>query len=152
MPQISACRPMAHLYLQNMLLEEQNYNPNRDWNTVIQLLQLSFDCLGFSCEDIGAYKSVVMPKCADPPGDLPLSSYVPDNHVYSYSKIDLDILQIKILTELRANTTAYFIYSLGKNSIFSDYGEARHSLQHMATSSIQNKVPRFDVFKNFYSK
>ena len=68
----------------------------------------------FSCEDIGAYQTSIIPQCADPSGLLPLVMYTPDTHVRKYAKVDLDILQIKILAELRATDVAYDIYSLGR--------------------------------------
>jgi len=149
-PQIAACKPSVHLYLQNKLVEG-NYNPTKDRMLVIQLLQQSFDCLGFTCEDIGAYQSSIIPQCADPSGLLPLVMYTPDTHVRKYAKIDLDVLQIKILTELRAMDLAYDIYHLGKNALVDDYTESYLSLHHIATSSNRNKVPRFYQYKSFYN-
>jgi len=150
-PQIAACKPSVHLYLQNKLIEVGSYNPSKDKMLVLQLLQQSFDCLGFTCEDIGAYQTSIIPQCADPSGLLPLVMYTPDTHVRKYAKIDLDILQIKILAELRATDIAYDIYSLGKNALVDTYTEKYLSLQHMATSSNRNKVPRFYQYKSFYN-
>merc|ERR1712157_310558 len=75
--------------------------------------------------------------------------YTPRTHVRDHAKVDLDILQVKILMALSANDTAYDIYSIGKNSILND--GAYMSIKHMASSNNRVKVPRYYQFASFYN-
>ena len=53
-PQLSQCRPTIHLKLKGYLLDRE-YDRD-DFPRILDLLQQSYDCLGISCADVGAYE------------------------------------------------------------------------------------------------
>jgi hypothetical protein len=52
---LSQCRPTIHLKLKEYLLDRE-YDRD-DFLRILNLLQQSYDCLGISCADVGAYES-----------------------------------------------------------------------------------------------
>merc|ERR1712176_487405 len=68
-------------------------------------------------------------------------------------KIDLNVHQIQILTQLCANESAYNIYSLKKNCHkSSNTHKKRCCLKHFVTSTSREEALRFHLFKMFYSQ
>jgi hypothetical protein len=82
-PQLSQCRPSIHSKLKEYLLDK-TYDRD-DFPRILQLLQLSYDCLGITCADIGAYRDdndeVTIAECANYEANHPLASFVPKEDV-----------------------------------------------------------------------
>ena len=83
-PQLSQCRPSYHTKLKNYLLDKE-YD-KQDFGRILDLLQQSFDCLGFTCADVGAYKVDMVAECAGYDEDTPLASFIPKEDVRSVSQ------------------------------------------------------------------
>jgi len=97
---------MTKLYRNDYLSEDRDH--------VINLLQSTFDCLGFTCADIGQYHDII-PQCQEET-IVALAGYEPKTDVKRESMVDLDILQIKILSRVQAYEPALDLYTNGKNS------------------------------------
>jgi len=138
-PQISACRPSSAKMLMNKLF--YGIYTAGEMGNVVDRLQDAYDCLGFSCQDIGAYKNI--PECANPPEGLPLAGFPVTKSVRGSSKIDLDVLQIKILTKLSGWGPASDIYSFGKNAVKSQEDHQYHVLKEMANDQNRDEVIPF---------
>ena len=152
-PQLSKCQRSKFLYLKEKLITDQAFE-RASFGRIIGVLQSSFDCLGFTCEEVGDYKDHVLPKCVDIPPPYPLAGYHPSENVHQHAKIDLDIHQIKIFTEMRAWEAANLVYSYGRNSVI-DYESGDHghfrALKAMAKTKGRNIVtPFYANFNSFY--
>ena len=96
---------MTKLYRNDYLSEDRDH--------VINLLQSTFDCLGFTCADIGQYHDII-PQCQEE-NILVLAGYEPKTDVKRESMV-VDILQIQILSRVQAYEPALDLYTNGKNS------------------------------------
>ena len=83
-PQLSQCRPSIQRRLKSSLLDRK-YD-KQDFSRILSLLQQSYDCLGFSCEDVGAYEDAVVAECAGYDADHALAGFVPKEDVRTVSK------------------------------------------------------------------
>lgn len=151
-PQLAQCIPSVHRRLKDYLLDNE-YDPTK-FDRILSLLQQSYDCLGFQCDDVGAYKGDVVAECAGYDKDHPLASFVPKKDVRSLSKADLDILAIDQLLKFPSTTNnqmAQLYYRYGKAAEVddNDFGYQMMSLQAMADSSEQGK---WSPFYNDYVK
>ena len=84
-PQLSQCSPSIHRSLKEYLLDN-DYNPE-NFPRILELLQLSYDCLGFSCHDVGAYNGDEVAECAEYEVNHPLASFIPKNDVRAVGSI-----------------------------------------------------------------
>lgn len=89
-PQLSQCTPSIHRSLKEYLLDNE-YNPD-NFPRILELLQQSYDCLGFSCYDVGAYGDEIA-ECADYEPTHPLAGFIPKNDVRSVSSSTAYFLQ-----------------------------------------------------------
>ena len=78
----------------------RNDYQTEDREQVINLLQSTFSCLGFTCQDVGAYHDII-PQCKDN-ATMVLAGYESRTNVKSKSMVDLDILQVKIFSPVQA--------------------------------------------------
>jgi Low iron-inducible periplasmic protein len=152
-PQLSQCRPSVFKRLKEVLLD--GTIPIRS-DDVIADLQYSYDCLGLTCKDIGSYQGDQVPECPEIPIDRPLAEYVPTTHVHDHSKIDLDILQIGILSSISSNAYAHLLYLYGRNS--PNYRENENdpyrvrSLMQMATTHARKMAdPVYSEFVQYFN-
>eukprot|EP00581_Thalassiosira_minuscula_P008935 CAMPEP_0183707118 /NCGR_PEP_ID=MMETSP0737-20130205/3768_1 /TAXON_ID=385413 /ORGANISM="Thalassiosira miniscula, Strain CCMP1093" /LENGTH=931 /DNA_ID=CAMNT_0025934699 /DNA_START=100 /DNA_END=2895 /DNA_ORIENTATION=+ len=152
-PQLSQCRPSVHLKLKDYLLDKA-YN-RQDFNQILQLLQQSYDCLGFTCEDVGTYRKgtdMEVPECAGYEKEYPMASFVPKTNVREVSKADLDILTIDQLLKFPSATKnqmaqLYFKYGRGMHIIDgSDFGFI--SLDNL--SSVSDEVAQQSPYYSEY--
>merc|ERR1719232_484342 len=145
-PQIFACK-VSHARMLMPKLFTNDYNPS-DEADVIDMLQESYSCLGLKCADIGSFGN--MQECVDDPDIVALAGYMPTSDVKQMAKIDLDMLQMKILTRTNGFQAALRLYQLGKNSEI-DAGEFEYNtLNVLATRNDRNKAnPFFDYFKTY---
>merc|ERR1719491_1432586 len=149
-PQMSACKPSTHKWLMDKLYYSAY---NEDYKIpVLNKLTRMFDCLGISCKDIGAYRTSLLGQCADPPSDLHLAGYKPLSPHYQHAKIDLDILQIKILCTMKSWTSARLVYAQGRNSVISADKRRYRTLNEMAISPSRSIIiPFFNIFSSYNS-
>ena len=82
-PQISQCRPSLFKRLKESLIDKALVSSKR--LNILQDLQASYDCLGFTCSDIGIYKVDQLAECADLPSTLPMAEYTPTSFVHDVS-------------------------------------------------------------------
>lgn len=84
LPRVEACNPTAYKKLLTLLV--RNTLKEDDKDEAIGTLQSIYNCLGFSCEDIGSYQSGEVPTCSDdevqPEG---LAGYVPTSDIHPVS-------------------------------------------------------------------
>lgn len=143
-PQIAQCRPSAYKRLKETLLDG-TVNINRV-SDIIADLQSVYDCLGFTCADVGGIADKI-PQCSGIPINQPLAEYTPTSTVHAHSKIDLDILQVRILTSLQSSHFAKQLYMYGRNSAHirqSDTDPYRvRSLMQMAISNARKAADPF---------
>ena len=142
-PQTSQCRPSVFKRLKDALLD----GTTSDNQSILSDLQATYDCLGLTCQDIGSYEIDAWPECAAIPADRPLAEYVPTSYVHAHSKIDLDVLQIGILTSMSSYPFAHLLYMYGRNS--PNYRETENdpyrvrSLMQMATTNARKMADPF---------
>lgn len=86
--------------------------------------------------------------CNDPTAATPIAGYVPSTDVRGQVKLDLDILQMKILMDTGAYSAAEDLYMYGKNS---KLGGNYQSMHFLASGNYRDIVPIYPVFKNFYN-
>jgi hypothetical protein len=83
-PQLIRCKPSAYRALKQSLLDK-TYDP-QEFISIMEELQQTYSCLGFTCQDIGAYnnsqKELFFGQCADRPKILPMAGYTPQTDVY----------------------------------------------------------------------
>jgi hypothetical protein len=84
-PQLSQCTPSIHQKLKEYLLDNQYKAEN--FPRILELLQQSYDCLGFSCQDVGAYNGDEVAECAEYETSHPLASFIPKTDVRAVSSI-----------------------------------------------------------------
>lgn len=85
-PQISQCKASLFKRLKEELLGAAvTFSKTAD---IIEDLQSAYDCLGFTCSDIGTYRVDQVAACADIPANLPIAEYVPTTFVNDVSRIE----------------------------------------------------------------
>lgn len=85
-PQLTRCRPSVHAKLKDYLLD-QDYD-RQDFGRILDLLEQSYDCLGFSCADVGTYRegtADAVPQCGGDGESRPMAGFVPQVEVQSVS-------------------------------------------------------------------
>lgn len=157
-PQVAQCRPSIFDRLKEELLEgDINFKRTE---IILADLQQIYACFGISCNDIGVvandYKNYDMPPCAVVVDDAPLALYQPTTNVQPISRIDLDVLQLRILTSLGSFHFAKFWYLYGRNSPKqrdSDFDPFEfYSLSDFAVStSRQNAEPYYSAFISYHN-
>jgi len=154
-PQMSRCRQSAHRRLKEELID-RSYDPSKRMQILVDLQQM-YECLGISCEDVGAYKTSQLAQCADRPVNFPLAQYTPTTDVRQTSKIDLDISELKVLLCFDMNRS----YDMAKRIYMYGHNSMRHrdddvlpptymSLQDMATSEVREESPWFTHFLDYH--
>lgn len=94
----------------------------KDFSRILTLLQESYDCLGFTCADVGAYSTKVA-ECAGYEETHPMAGFIPVEHVRSISKLDLDVLSIRELLRFPSttnNAAALQFYRFGRSALLDD--------------------------------
>lgn len=158
-PQAAQCRPSVYDRLREELLEgEPNFQRTE---FILADLQDIYSCFGISCSAIGMiekdYKDFSMPTCFAAQDNSPIALYRPNTDVQPVAKIDLDILQIRILTSLGSFNYAKFWYLYGRNSARQRDSENDpfdfYSLSEFAIStSRQNAEPYYSAFISYHNK
>ncbi|KAL7472420.1 hypothetical protein ACHAXS_012752 [Conticribra weissflogii] len=154
-PQLSQCRPSIQRKLKTYLLDRE-YD-SKDFTRIVSLLQQSYDCLGFSCEDVGTYNNDVVAECAGYESNHPMAGFVPKADVRMISKIDLDILAIQQLLKFPSTTNnqmAQLYYQYGRAAVIDEDYHTHDvlSLQEMAKSTDHEEFsPYFQEYKDYHS-
>uniref|UniRef100_A0A7S4ANZ9 Uncharacterized protein n=1 Tax=Pseudo-nitzschia australis TaxID=44445 RepID=A0A7S4ANZ9_9STRA len=157
-PQLAQCRPSVYDRLNEELLEGQ---PNfQRTNILLKDLQDIYSCFGITCDEIGTvakkYKDFGMPECVAPRGDAPMALYKPSTNIQPVARIDLDVLQIRILTSMGSFDFAKLFYLYGRNSPRQRDSEndpySFYSLSELAIStSRQNAEPYYSAFISYHN-
>jgi len=155
-PQMSSCAASAYRRLKENLLD-RTYDPTK-FVDILADLQGNYDCLGFGCEDVGAYQTDKVAQCAELPVNYPMAEYSPTSHVHLHSKIDLDVNAIKALLSFDSEKSwaaAKDVYMYGKNSeVYRAPGSSDaytvRSLQSLATSALRKKSPWYTLFEDYF--
>mmetsp|Transcript_10966 Transcript_10966/g.20068 ORF Transcript_10966/g.20068 Transcript_10966/m.20068 type:complete len:735 (+) Transcript_10966:126-2330(+) len=139
-PQLSQCSPSVHGKLKDYLLDK--VYDKLDFDRIVSLLQQSYDCLGFTCEDLGTYMEGtddVVAECAGYEKYHPMAGFVPKRDVRSLSKADLDILAVDQLLKVPSTTKnqmaqLYFKYGKAAEIDDDDFGFRLLSLEDMTAN------------------
>eukprot|EP00986_Skeletonema_menzelii_P000647 scaffold186_cov129-Skeletonema_menzelii.AAC.3 len=154
-PQLSQCRTSIQRKLKSYLLDKEY--EREDFSRILPLLQQTYDCLGFTCEQIGAYSDKVA-ECGDYTENHPLAGFVPKADVQTISKVDLDMHAIRQLLKFPTgddNIIPQMYYKHGRAAVINEdkYGYDVLSLQEMARSSIVEKwSPYYSDFVSYHGK
>mmetsp|Transcript_26986 Transcript_26986/g.63105 ORF Transcript_26986/g.63105 Transcript_26986/m.63105 type:complete len:471 (-) Transcript_26986:155-1567(-) len=157
-PQVSQCRPSVYDRLKEELLDgQQNFQRT---NVILQDLQEIYSCFGITCSDIGTvakeYADFKMPECLAARENTPMALYKPSSGVQPIARIDLDVLQIRILTSLGSFGFAKLWYKYGRNSPRERDSDndpyTFYSLSDIATStSRRNAEPYYSAFISYHN-
>jgi uncharacterized membrane protein YgcG len=155
-PQAAACNPDAYGTLQTVLFADYNHKTSLT-DEVTGHLASFLRCQRITCDDMqhtnkadSGLQDLVKTLCSrlDYNGNfLPMAGYVPRSDVSEIARLDLDILEIGILTRAKAYSAALDVYQLGAHTIFN--GELL-SLQSLATSSERDPVLQFQTFNDYF--
>lgn len=137
---------------------DKNYD-RKDFSRILTLLQESYDCLGFTCADVGAYNNSEVAECAGYESTHPMAGFIPVEDVRSLSKLDLDVLAIRELLRFpstTSNAAALLYYRFGRSALLDDdrFDYNTLSLREMAKATHRRKYsPYYQVrtTKTFYS-
>jgi hypothetical protein len=83
LPMVAGCSASTYASLSEKLFAE-DYNVV-EVNDIIARLQTTYECLGFTCEDVGNHELDSTKSCIDPDVLSPLAGYVPQSDVRSVS-------------------------------------------------------------------
>jgi len=157
-PQASQCRPSIYDRLKEELLEGEPDFQRTEF--ILKDLQEIYSCFGISCSDIGMvskdYGDVKIPACLAANDDTPMALYRPSTDVHPIARIDLDVLQIRVLTTLGSFNYAKFWYLYGRNSPRQRDSENDpynfYSLSEFAiSSSRRNAEPYYSSFIAYHN-
>lgn len=148
-PLIAPCDPELYDYLHSKLIQNTyNIIENED---IIARLQTAYNCLGLACDDIGQHTSGSGINCNDRDQETSLAGFTPTTDVGNYAKLDLDILEIKILMEMQAYQAVDDLYTYGKHAEVDGFnGEEMLTLSSLATTSDRSIVPQLKSFFRYY--
>ena len=149
LPMVAGCSNSTFTYLSEKLIAEEYKVVDVD--DIIARLQTTYECLGFTCDDIGVHELDSTFTCTDTPVLSPLAGYIPQSDVRSFALLDLDLLHANILMQMGAYTAVRDLYSNGKHALVEDEnGLQTLSLYQLATTSQRSLVPQFDSFNRYY--
>lgn len=156
-PQVSQCRPSVYDRLKEELLEgEPNFQRT---NVILEDLLDIFSCFGITCSDIGTVVKdygFKLPECLAPRDNAPMALYKPSTDAQPIARIDLDVLQIRILTSMGSFRFAKLWYLYGRNSPRQRDSENDpyefYSLSEFAIStSRRNAEPYYSAFISYHN-
>jgi len=157
-PQAAQCRPSIFDRLKEELLEgEPNFQRTE---FILKDLQEIYSCFGIKCSDIGVVTKenggFNVPTCLAARNNAPMALYRPSTDVHPIARIDLDILQIRVLTTLGSFNYAKFWYLYGRNSPRQRDSENDpfnfYSLSNLAVStSRRNAEPYYSAFISYHN-
>jgi len=157
-PQAAQCRPSIFDRLKEELLEGESNFQRTEF--ILKDLQEIYSCFGIKCSDVGVvtkdYEEFSVPTCLDVRNDTPMALYRPSTDVHPIARIDLDILQIRVLTTLGSFNYAKFWYLYGRNSPRQRDSENDpfdfYSLSNFAIStSRRNSEPYYSAFISYHN-
>jgi len=145
-PLTSQCRASVYKRLQDDLLRPGSIDFSKTGRIIADLQEL-YNCLGFTCDDVGEFSEYDLTvKCVEQ--DLvPLAEFAPSMNVKHEAMIDLDVMQVKILTQLESYDFAKYLYLYGRSSPIPRQTENDPyrllSLHTMATTSVRVSAGHF---------
>jgi len=158
-PQLSQCQPLAHTKLKQYLLDNK-YN-KKDFSRILKLLQGSYDCLGFTCGEVGGYKvgtEDMVEECDDYEKYHPMVGFTPRYEVRTLSKTDLDILAVDQLLKFPSTTKnkmaqLYFKYGKATEVDDNDFGFHSMSLHAMTQPSDEGQwSPYYSDYVKYFGR
>lgn len=152
-PQLTRCRPSVHAKLKDYLLD-QDYD-RQDFGRILDLLEQSYDCLGFSCADVGTYRegtADAVPQCGGDGESRPMAGFVPQVEVQSLSKVDLDIHAIDQLLKFPSTTKNKMAQLYFQHGAFveNDSRLSTLSLGGMAQSGLSSEEGQWSPYYSDY--
>lgn len=154
-PQLSQCKTSIQRKLKSYLLDKEY--EREDFSRIVPLLQQSYDCLGFTCAQVGAYYDKVA-ECGDYAENHPMAGFVPKADVQTISKVDLDMHAIRQLMKFPTgadNIIPQMYYKHGRAAVINEdkYGYDVLSLQEMARSAnIEEWSPYYSDYVSYHGK
>ena len=155
-PQSEACSPETSQFLKTLLVNG-NFDKNEDLNDELKgHLGTFLRCLRISCDDLKTtddansdLRDLVSDICPrlEFSGRIPMAGYVPKVDVREASRIDRDILVVKILMTTQTDDTAMDVYEHGYSAYDMKNNGLFGSLSSLATSDGRNDAPQFQVFE-----
>ena len=83
LPMVAGCSESTYAFLSEKLYAEEYKVVEVE--DIIGSLQTTYECLGFTCDDVGVHELETTQACSDPPVLSPLAGYVPQSDVRSVS-------------------------------------------------------------------
>lgn len=130
-PQIAKCRPSTYKRLKRNLMDEGVNLDATTTSQVLEDLQDAYSCFGYTCDSVGSYGDDARLTCDFDDINPPLAGYDPLTDVSAVARVDLDVLQIRILSSLQAHIFAYFLYMHGTN-VFK-FGTANQDVRYVVS-------------------
>mmetsp|Transcript_20174 Transcript_20174/g.43553 ORF Transcript_20174/g.43553 Transcript_20174/m.43553 type:complete len:769 (+) Transcript_20174:34-2340(+) len=154
-PQLAKCRPSLYKKFHESWITGR-YQVGDDVSELLSMIPDLTFCFGYSCQDLG---NTEIGACDTFDVFRPtLGGYVPQSEVGNVAAADLDILQIKILTELSSNKFAEFMYMNGANiAKYRQQGTNDPldyvSLHDIGVSSERSSAqPFFDIYVTYHDE
>ncbi|KAG7364647.1 low iron-inducible periplasmic protein [Nitzschia inconspicua] len=157
-PQAAQCRPSTFHRLNDELLQgDVNFGRTE---VILSDLQEIYACFGLSCDDIGSvlkvYDGVNIPSCIASQNNAPMALYKPATAVGPIARIDLDVLQLRILTSVGLFNFAKVLYLYGRNSPRQRLSDTEpfgyYSIAEFAiASSRKNAEPYYSAFVSYHN-
>jgi len=160
-PQVYNCDGDAAVNLESVLYQGYTYSSVDD--DTIGDIATFLRCKRITCQDIRVSQSLDNDKLKDLVGklcdkldywdnqgmELPMAGYIPSKDVSEIARLDLDILEIEMLSELGAFDAAFDIYENGHHSFAKPDGSLR-DLQSIARMSSLDEMAKFHLYSEYY--
>jgi len=140
-PQIVSCDNSYHESFYSRLIDLSNKDYTELEGSILQMQEM-YNCLGISCDDVGAHFGGIM--CEDHDfRRVKLAGYQSESYVQNYADFDRDVNQINLLLREGNSESAFELYKFGRNSAnitvrslamhsdFDDLSTNRHRLYMM---------------------
>lgn len=160
-PQVYSCDGDAAVRLENALYQGYQYADLSD--DLLSDLTTLLRCKRISCQDIRVsanaesekLKALTDTLCErlnywEQQGmELPMAGYIPSKDVSEIARLDLDILEIEMMSELGAFEAALDVYQNGHNSFEKPDGTL-WNLQSLARMSSLDEGIKFQLYSDYY--
>lgn len=116
-PQVSQCQPSVFKRLKDDLMNGKiSFGKKKE---ILNDIEAAIDCFGLTCDDIGTYRegTYACNLSENEGAKKALAGYQPATNVNWYSRLDRDILHLRILTSLDSWDFARYTYYFGRNSL-----------------------------------
>ena len=159
-PQCAACNPEASAALQEALFKGYQRDTTLT-DELIDHLATFLRCQRITCEDL-EYTNIanddlvdlVDKLCSrltfnDDDDQLPIAGYIPTTDVSEIARLDLDILEIEIMTRTRAYDAAVDVYRYGHNAKVDGSGML-WTLEGLAKTVDRSRVYQYQLLNEYF--